>query len=104
MAWIVLILSGTLEMVWAAALGASHGLRRWKPTVLFAVALLVSMAGLAWSMRTLPAGTAYAVWVGIGATLTVVWGFATRQERPTVARVGLLLLLVASIVGLKVAS
>ncbi|WP_269928393.1 DMT family transporter [Kocuria massiliensis] len=104
MAWIILILSGTLEMVWAAALSASHGLRRWKPTVLFLAALLVSLAGLAWSMRTLPAGTAYAVWVGIGATLTVIWGFATRQERPTAARIALLVLLVASIVGLKVAS
>ncbi|WP_030015422.1 DMT family transporter [Curtobacterium sp. S6] len=104
MAWIILILSGTLEMVWAAALSASHGLRRWKPTVLFLVALLVSLAGLAWSMRTLPVGTAYAVWVGIGATLTVIWGFATRQERPTAARIALLVLLVASIVGLKVAS
>ncbi|MGO1193559.1 MAG: SMR family transporter, partial [Nesterenkonia sp.] len=52
----------------------------------------------------LPVGTAYAVWVGIGATLTVIWGFATRQERPTLARVLLLVLLVSSVVGLKAVS
>lgn len=60
--------------------------------------------GLAWAMLYLPVGTAYAVWVGIGATLTVVWGFVTRQERPTVARILLLLLLVGCVIGLKVVS
>ncbi len=55
-------------------------------------------------MTSLPTGTAYAVWVGIGATLTVLWGFITRQERPTIARILLLLLLVGSVVGLKVVS
>ncbi|PFG41533.1 quaternary ammonium compound-resistance protein SugE [Isoptericola jiangsuensis] len=104
MAWTVLIVSGVLEAVWAAALSASEGFRKPRPTVLFAVALVASMAGLAWAMTDLPTGTAYAVWVGIGATLTVVWGFVTGQDRPNVARVLLLVLLVGSVVGLKAVS
>lgn len=102
--WIVLILSGMLEAVWAAALGASDGFRRRRPTIVFILALALSMAGLAWAMIELPTGTSYAVWVGIGATLTVLWGFITGQERATLARVALLTLLVASVVGLKVVS
>lgn len=102
MAWTVLVLSGMLEAVWAAALSASDGFTRRRPTLLFFGSLVLSMAGLAWAMTTLPTGTAYAVWVGIGATLTVVWGFATGQERATLARVLLLLVLVGSVVGLRV--
>lgn len=104
MAWVVLVLSGMLEAVWASALAASKGFRRWKPTVLFAVSMVVSMAGLAWAMQYLPPGTAYAVWVGIGAALTLVWSFLTRQERPTVLRVLLLVLLIGSVVGLRAVS
>jgi quaternary ammonium compound-resistance protein SugE len=104
MAWIVLIVSGVLEAVWAAALAASEGFRKPRPTLLFVVALALSMVGLAWAMTDLPTGTAYAVWVGIGATLTVVWGFVTGQERATRARVLLLVLLVGSVIGLKVVS
>lgn len=104
MAWVVLVLSGLLEAVWAGALGASDNFRRWRPTVVFFVAATLSMVGLAWAMKTLPTGTAYAVWVGIGATLAVVWGFVVGTERVTVVRVGLLLLLVGSVIGLKVVS
>lgn len=104
MAWIVLVVSGVLEAVWAVALSASHGFRRRGPTVIFLGALLLSMVGLAFAMRSLPTGTAYAVWVGIGASLTVGWGFVTGQERVTVARVALLAVLVGSVVGLKVVS
>lgn len=104
MAWIILLISGMLEAVWAAALSESNGFRRRGPTILFLVTLTLSMIGLAWAMRTLPTGTAYAVWVGIGATLTVLWGFATKQERPTVLRVLLILLLVGSVIGLKAVS
>lgn len=102
MAWIVLIASGMLEAVWAAALSASHGFTRRGPVILFFSSLVLSMAGLAWAMTSLPTGTAYAVWVGIGATLTVLWGFVTGQERATLARVLLLLVLVGSVIGLKV--
>lgn len=104
MAWMVLIVSGMLEAAWAAALSASRGFTRRRPTVLFFVALVLSMGGLAWAMVELPTGTAYAVWVGIGATLTVLWGFATKQERPTLPRILLLGLLVGSVVGLLAVS
>jgi quaternary ammonium compound-resistance protein SugE len=102
--WLLLIASGVLEAVWASALAASKGFRRPVPTVVFAVALVASMAGLAIAMTALPVGTAYAVWVGIGATLTVVWALIRRTERASVARILLLLLLVASVAGLKVVS
>lgn len=104
MAWVVLIASGMLEAVWAAALSASDGFRRRLPALIFVLSATASMAGLAWAMRSLPTGTAYAVWVGIGATLTVVWGFLTKQERPTLARILLLVLLVGSVAGLKAVS
>ncbi|HIW61621.1 MAG TPA: multidrug efflux SMR transporter [Candidatus Stackebrandtia excrementipullorum] len=104
MAWTVLIFSGMLEAVWAAALSESNGFKKPKPTILFFTSVTVSMAGLAWAMTDLPTGTAYAVWVGIGASLTVLWGFITKQERPTIARVLLLLLLVGSVIGLKAVS
>lgn len=104
MAWLVLIVSGMLESVWAVALGASHGFKRLVPTVIFLISVVASMVGLAWSMKHIPTGTAYAVWVGIGATLTVLWGFLRGYERPTVVRVALLVLLVGSVVGLKVVS
>jgi quaternary ammonium compound-resistance protein SugE len=101
MFWLVLILSGALEAVWATALAASDGFRRPRPTVLFAVALVLSMAGLAWAMTGLPAGTAYAVWVGIGAVGTVLLAVARRQERLDLARGLLLLVLVGCVAGLK---
>ncbi|GAB3398214.1 multidrug efflux SMR transporter [Schumannella luteola] len=104
MFWLLLIASGVLEAVWASALAASKGFRRRVPTVVFAVALVASMAGLAIAMTALPVGTAYAVWVGIGATLTVVWALIRRTERASVARILLLLLLVASVAGLKAVS
>lgn len=104
MAWTILILSGAFEAVWAAALSASDGFRRLRPTVVFVVALIICMSGLAYAMTEIPTGTAYAVWVGVGATLTVIWAFATGQERATRARVLLLVLLVACVVGLRLAA
>jgi quaternary ammonium compound-resistance protein SugE len=104
MAWVVLIGSGMLEAVWATALAASNGFRRVVPTVVFFLSMGLSMVGLAWAMQTLPTGTAYAVWVGIGATLTVVWAASTGQDRLGAARVALLVLLIGSVVGLKAVS
>ncbi|PPF79542.1 ligand-binding protein SH3 [Subtercola sp. Z020] len=104
MMWAILVGAGVLEAVWAAALSASQGFRRWRPVVLFFVALTASMAGLAYAMTELPTGTAYAVWVGVGATLTVVWGVVTGKERLSVARIVLLVVLVGCVVGLKVVS
>ncbi|GAA2742483.1 hypothetical protein GCM10009868_12630 [Terrabacter aerolatus] len=101
MHWLALILSGTLEAVWATALAASDGFRRPRPTALFGGALVLSMVGLAWAMTALPAGTAYAVWVGIGAVGTVLLAVARREERLGFARAALLLVLVACVAGLK---
>ncbi len=101
MAWAVLIASGILEAVWATALGKSTGFSKLTPTIIFAVALIMSMAGLAYAMRTLPTGTSYAVWVGVGATLTVVYAMATGTEPFTVLKAIFLLLIVTGIVGLK---
>lgn len=104
MAWIILVLSGVLEAVWATAMAASDGFKKRNPTILFAVTLVLSLGGLAWAMTSLPTGTAYAVWVGIGATLTVVWGAVRGRETLTYARAGLLVLLVGSVIALKVVS
>ncbi|MGQ9351510.1 DMT family transporter [Mycolicibacterium gilvum] len=104
MAWLILVASGFLEAVWATALGMSNGFRRWRPTVVFAVAMPASLAGLAYAMTEVPTGTAYAVWVGIGATLTVLWAILTKKEAASTARVLLLCLLVGSVVGLKAVS
>ncbi|MCR8670706.1 multidrug efflux SMR transporter [Agrococcus sp. HG114] len=104
MAWVILVASGLLEAVWAAAMQASQGFRRWRPTVLFAVAMLASMGGLAWAMLEIPTGTAYAVWVGVGAVATVVLQVARGRERLTLVRSLLLVLLVACLVGLKLVS
>ena len=104
MSWIILIASGILEAVWASALGASKGLTRIGPSIVFGVALVASMAGLAWAMRDVPTGTAYAVWVGIGASLTVLWAMATGAEALTLAKVLLVLGTVACVIGLKVVS
>ena len=104
MAWIVLVISGVLEAVWATALGRSEGFSRPVPTTVFGVALVLSMLGLAFAMRSLPTGTAYAVWVGIGASLTVLYAMVTGTEPVTLARAVFLLLIITGIVGLKVVS
>jgi len=104
MAWLLLIVAGVLEAVWASALGASRNFTKKGPTVLFVVALVLSMVGLALAMNDLPVGTAYAVWVGIGAVLTVVIAVVRGQEVLTVARALLLAVLIGCVVGLKVVS
>ena len=103
MSGFVLILSGVLEAVWATALGRSEGFSKPLPTVVFAVGLLASIGGLASAMRTLPVGTAYAVWVGIGAVLTVLFAVVTGAEALTLVKGVCLLLIVAGVVGLKLA-
>ena len=104
MAWIVLVLSGALEAVWATALARSEGLKRPVATAVFVVAMVVSMIGLGWAMQFIATGTAYAVWVGIGAALTAVWAMVSGRERASIMRVTLIAGLVACVVGLKVLS
>lgn len=101
MAWIVLVLSGVLEAVWATALGKSAGFTRLVPTVVFGVALVVSMAGLAYAMRTLPTGTSYAIWVGIGAALTVGYAMVTGTEAASLVKILLIGGIIACVIGLK---
>jgi quaternary ammonium compound-resistance protein SugE len=102
MAWTVLILSGLLEAVWAVALDRSAGFSRPVPTVVFATALVLSMVGLGYALRTIPVGTGYAVWVGIGAVGTALVGMVALGESASVPRVVCLLLVVSGVVGLKV--
>ena len=101
MLWVVLIVSGVLEAVWATALGKSEGFTKLWPTVIFGVALALSMAGLAWAMRGIPIGTAYAVWVGIGAALTVAWSMITGDASISWIKIALLVGLIGCVIGLK---
>jgi quaternary ammonium compound-resistance protein SugE len=101
MSWIVLVVSGALEAVWATALDRSEGFTRLWPSVVFGVSVVASMAGLAYAMRDLPVGTAYAVWVGVGAALTVVYGMLTGAEPVSVVRLLLIAGLVGCVIGLK---
>ena len=101
MPWIVLFASAALEAVWATALGASEGFSRVVPTVVFAVALVASMGSLAYVARHIPISTAYAVWAGTGAALTVTYAMLTGGEAVTVLRVLFLAGIVGSVVGLK---
>ncbi|GAA4145053.1 SMR family transporter [Leifsonia shinshuensis] len=101
MSWIVLILSGVLEAVWATALGKSAGFTKLWPSVVFVVAVLASMAGLAYAMREISTGTAYAVWVGIGAALTVLYAMVFGGDGFSIVKLLLILGLVGCVIGLK---
>ena len=103
MAWFVLVVAGVLEAVWAVALGKSDGFTRLTPSVVFLIAIAASMAGLGYAMRTLPIGTAYAVWVGIGAALTVTFSMVAGDEPVSLVRVLLLGGLIGCVIGLKFA-
>ncbi|WP_062210461.1 multidrug efflux SMR transporter [Streptomyces sp. NBRC 109706] len=101
MAWIVLVISGLLEAVWATALGKSDGFSRFWPSAVFGAGLVCSMIGLAYALRTIPVGTGYAVWVGIGAVLTAGYAMLFDGESATPLRVLLLLGIVGCVIGLK---
>ena len=101
MSWFILVLSGVLEAVWATALGKSEGFTKVGPTIVFGVALALSMGGLALAMRDIPTGTAYAVWVGIGAVLTASYAMAFDDDPVSLPRILLLLGIVGCVIGLK---
>ncbi|MEA5053898.1 MAG: multidrug efflux SMR transporter [Propionicimonas sp.] len=101
MSWFILILSGALEAVWATALGRSEGFSKLVPSIVFGVGVVASMIGLAIAMRDIPTGTAYAVWVGIGATLTVIVAMVTGSEPVSVVKLLLIAGLVGCVIGLK---
>lgn len=101
MPWVVLLASAVLEAVWATALGRSEGLSRPGPTAVFLVALVVSMLGLGRAARHIPIGTAYAVWTGVGAALTVSFAMLTGGEAVSAAKVVFLAGIIGAVIGLK---
>ncbi|MBK6689411.1 MAG: quaternary ammonium compound efflux SMR transporter SugE [Deltaproteobacteria bacterium] len=101
MVWLVLLLAGLLEVVWALGLKATDGFTKLGPSVLTGTAIVASMVLLAQAARTLPIGTAYAVWVGIGAAGAAIGGVVLYEEAMPPLRAAFLGLLVLSIVGLK---
>lgn len=101
MPWLILLASAVFEAVWASALGASDGLSRPLPAALFAVTLVVSMLGLAWAVKHIPIATAYAVWTGVGAALTVGYAMVTGAEAVSVWRLLFIAGIVGAVAGLK---
>ena len=104
MAWIILFIAGLFEIGWAVGLKYTEGFTRPVPTALTAISLLMSMGLLGWAVKTLPLGTAYAVWTGIGAVGTAIVGILVFKEPATAARLACLSLIVAGILGLKLFS
>ncbi len=104
MSWLLLLFAGLLEVCWAVGLKYTQGFTRPLPTVLTISAIVVSIVLLEAASRTLPIGTAYAVWVGIGAFGAAIAGIFLFGEPATPARLGFLALLVVSILGLKLSS
>ena len=104
MNWLILLLAGLLEIAWAIGLKYSEGFTRFWPSVWTAITMLASMVLLAIAMKSLPVGTAYAVWVGIGAVGTVVLGIVLFNESADFWRLASVALIVAGIIGLKLAT
>lgn len=104
MAWVILIIAGLFETVWALLLKQSNGFTRPVPTIGFVISLLVSMTLLAQALKTLPVGTAYAVWVGIGAAGTAIIGMLWLGEARDTLKLISLVLLLAGVIGLRITS
>jgi quaternary ammonium compound-resistance protein SugE len=102
MEWTMLAVAGLFEVAWAVGLKYTEGFSRWWPSVGTVLAMAVSVVLLALAMRTLPVGTAYAVWTGIGAVGTALFGIFVLREPATAARLACIVLIVAGVVGLKV--
>ena len=101
LAWVVLFFAGLCEIGWAVGLKYTEGFSRLWPSVATVVAMLASVVLLGWSLKTLPLGTAYAVWTGIGAVGTAILGMLLFGESREAARLACIALIVAGIVGLK---
>jgi len=102
MAWLALVVAGLLEVVWAAGLKYSEGLTKLGPSLLALVTVALSLWLLGVAMKTLPLGTAYGVWVGIGAIGTVIFGIVFLSEPATISRIFSILLILSGIIGLKI--
>ncbi len=104
MAWLLLIIAGLCEIVWAIGLKYADGFTRLWPSVITVVAMLVSIVLLGYAMKSLPVGTSYAVWVGVGAVGTAILGIVLLGESASPGRLASLALIVAGIIGLKLAT
>jgi len=104
MAWIILFIAGLLEVVWAVGLKYTHGFSRLWPSVITIIAMVASMVLLSWAMKSLPTGTAYAVWTGIGAVGAAITGILLLGESASPARLVSLGLIVLGILGLKLST
>lgn len=101
MAWVILIVAGLFEMAWVVGLKYSHGLTRLGPSLFTVVTLGISIVLLGWAIRTLPMGTAYPVWTGIGAIGTVILGIVLFNEPVSALRIACIAMILAGIIGLK---
>jgi len=104
MAWIILFIAGLFEIGWAIGLKYTEGFTRLWPSVLTVAAMIVSVVCLAIALKTIPVGTGYAVWTGIGAVGTAIFGMVLFGESTAAARLACIALIVAGIVGLKLVS
>lgn len=104
MSWLILLVAGLLEVVWAVGLKYTHGFSRLVPSVITVVAMIASVALLSWAMKSLPVGTAYAVWTGIGAVGAAITGILLLGESASLARILSLALIVCGIIGLKLST
>lgn len=104
MPWLILVIAGLFEVVWAVGLKYTDGFTKLWPTVGTVTAMVISIVLLGFAMKTLPVGTAYAVWTGIGAVGTVTLGMILLGEPATLARIICILLIVSGIIGLKIFS
>lgn len=104
MSWLILLIAGLLEVVWAIGLKYTHGFTRLMPSLITVTAMVASVVLLSWAMKTLPVGTAYAIWTGIGAVGAAVAGIVLLGESASVARILSLCLIIAGIIGLKLSA
>lgn len=104
MSWFILFIAGLLEVVWAVGLKYTHGFSRLVPSVVTIAAMVISMALLSWAMKTLPVGTAYAVWTGIGAVGAAVTGIILLGESASPMSIASLACIVIGIIGLKMSA
>lgn len=101
MTWIILIIAGLLEVTWAVGLKYTHGFTKLIPTLWTVAAMLGSIGMLGLALRTLPLGTAYAIWTGIGTVGTVIYGIVALDEPASAVRLACIAMIVGGIVGLK---
>lgn len=104
MTWTVLFIAGVFEIVWAVALKYSEGFSKLWPTVIFGISAWLSFACLAYALRSLPVGTGYAVWTGIGAVGIAIFSMVWLGEPTNIVRIGCILLIVIGTAGLKLSA